>query len=423
MALTSLRVRLVTATVVITGLLTVAVIVLLQVNLERQSSADSADLARARLEAAASAVVVVGGTVRDLRTGGEMLDRDVWIFDTHGVLLDGHIPANVAEPAGQLAASLVDRSEKVSEQTLLASRVIRDGDTAVGVIVAGVDLTPYESNERRSLLLAVLLGLFSVLAAAVAASEAARLTLSRVHHMVAQAQSWEEHDLDQRFGLGAPRDAFSELGHTLDHMLNRIAAALRSERRLTDELAHELSTPLTVIRGEAELSLATAVDPAPLQAIIAEVRRAESAMAAMLDAARARIDEQATSDVGNVLRAVGGDLATVTAPASLSAGVDAATLRALLTPLIDNARRHAATNVSIAAEESSGRVRITVADDGPGVPEADLERIFEPGRSGAQPGSAGLGLAVVRRLVHAVGGEVRALPGPGGRFEVTLPGG
>jgi two-component system, OmpR family, sensor kinase len=422
MALTSLRVRLVTATVVITGLLTVAVIVLLQVNLERQSSADSADLARARLDAAASAVVVEGGTVRDLRSGGKMLDRDVWIFDTHGVMLDGNIPANVAGPAGQLAASQVDRIEKVSEQTLLASRVIRDGDTTAGVIVAGVDLTPYESNERRSLLLAVLLGLFSVLAAAVAASEAARFTLGRVHHMVAQAQAWEEHDLDQRFGLGAPRDAFSELGHTLNHMLNRIAAALRSERRLTDELAHELSTPLTVIRGEAELALATAVDPAPLEAIIAEVRRAESAMASMLDAARARIDEQATSDVGAVLRAMGGRAVTVTSPVSLSAGVDEATLRALLTPLIDNAWRHAATQVSLAAEESAGRVLITVADDGPGVPEADLERIFEPGRSGAQPGSAGLGLAVVRRLAHAVGGEVRALPGPGGRFEVSIPG-
>ena len=67
---------------------------------------------------------------------------------------------------------------------------------------------------------------------------------------------------------------------------------------------------------------------------------------------------------------------------------------------------------------------VTVADDGPGVPAGDRERIFEPGvrvgdRSGG-PG-AGLGLSLARRLARAAGGDVRAEAGEGGRFTVTLP--
>jgi signal transduction histidine kinase len=59
-------------------------------------------------------------------------------------------------------------------------------------------------------------------------------------------------------------------------------------------------------------------------------------------------------------------------------------------------------------------------DDGPGVPEQDLELVFEPGHTTHEDG-AGLGLALSRRLVRAVGGDVVALPGPGGRFEVRVP--
>jgi len=349
------------------------------------------------------------------------MDRDVWIFRSDGTLVDGVVPTSLGGPIEELASSEIEQQRIVGD-TRLASRQVLDSGRRIATVVAGVDLTPYEDAERRGLILTLLLGGFSVLASALAASEAARFTLGRVHHMVAQAQAWEEHDLDRRFGLGEPRDAFSELGHTLDHMLNRIAAALRNERLLSDEMAHELRTPLTVIRGEAELALARAADPEPLQAIIAAVQRADAAIVAMLDAARARLSDGSTPDVAAVLRELAGEQVAVDAPAGLDAGVDPGALGALVGPLLDNALRHARSRVTLTARGHHGRVLVTVADDGPGVPFADVERIFEAGVRGEASGSAGLGLAVVRRLARAVGAEVTAAPGPGGHFDLSLPG-
>jgi signal transduction histidine kinase len=67
-----------------------------------------------------------------------------------------------------------------------------------------------------------------------------------------------------------------------------------------------------------------------------------------------------------------------------------------------------------------GHVVVSVVDDGPGVPADDVERVFEPGQS-TRPGSAGLGLALARRMATAAGAVLVAKPGPGGRFELRVP--
>jgi two-component system OmpR family sensor kinase len=417
-----LRARLATATVVIAALVTAAVVVLMQVFMARTSNADSTRLVQARLDAAGSLVTVVDGRPHQVDTPDDALDRDAWIFGLDGRLIDGHVPLSLRAQVRDLVAS-ARAGDRVVDGTRLASRPVLDHGTPVAMVVAAVDLTPYEDSERRGLVLSLILGVFAVLAAGLAASEAARFTLGRVHHMVGQAQAWEEHDLEGRFGVAGARDELAELGHTLDHMLNRIAAAIRGERRLTDEMAHELRTPLTVIRGEAELALVAGAGSSDeaLHAIVDSVERAERSIAAMLDAARSRFAEAITDDVATVLRALADDRAGVTAPDRLAVGVDAGTLAAIVGPLLDNAVRHASEAVTISASEEEGHVLVLVLDDGSGVDPDDLERVFGPGVSGE--GTAGLGLAVVRRLAHAVGGRVRALPGPGGRFEVRLPGG
>lgn len=73
--------------------------------------------------------------------------------------------------------------------------------------------------------------------------------------MAERAADWSEHDLSHRFGLGPPTNELAALGETLDHLLDRVAMAIRSEQRLTSELAHELRTPLTAIQGSADLAL------------------------------------------------------------------------------------------------------------------------------------------------------------------------
>ncbi|NYD43887.1 sensor histidine kinase [Nocardioides panaciterrulae] len=426
-----LRTRLVAVTMVITALVVAAVVVLLQVYLARVNDTDATEVARARAAAVAGTVRVADGQVRVLESGPNALDRDVWVFGADGRLVDGRLPAGDAGAITRLGARPVAATASIGEQIRLVARPVVAQGRPVATVVAGVDLTPYEHAERRGLWLSSVLGLLTVLAAGVAAWEAARHALGHVHSMVRSAQDWEEHDLDRRFGLGPPVDEITELGQTLDHMLDRIADALHTERRLSDEMAHELRTPLAVIRAEAELALATA-GPAgeeSLRAIVEAAGRLDGVVGSMLDAARSRHDREATCEMARVLAAVARDAAYPVevrvrpVPAGLVAAAAPAVVRAALTPLLDNAARHARSRVELDAQRRGTRVVVAVHDDGPGLAAAEVDQVFRPGHRGEGGGTAGLGLAVVGRLVESVGGSVRALPGPGGCFEVELPGG
>ena len=424
-----LTARLVLVTTVITALVVAAVVVLMQVYLGRVSDSDSTELARTRAAAVADTVRVRHGSVVVLGSSTDSLDREVWVFDAAHRLVAGRLRGVTAADVRALGTGTAPGSRVVQEQyRLVAQPITRDG-RQVGMVVAGVDLRPYEDAESRGLWLSLVLGLLTVLAAGVAAREATRHTLAQVGHMVRSAQDWEEHDLDQRFAMGPPVDEITELGRTLDHMLDRIAAALHAERRLSDEVAHELRTPLAVVRAEAELALRTA-DPhqqESLRAIVEAAERLDGVVGAMLDAARSRHDQQATADALGLLRTLPADGppgVEVIRPAAgpvVRVAASAGLVRSALSPLVDNAMRHAITRVELAAEARNDRVLLSVVDDGAGLSPEEAERVFVPGHRGAGGGTAGLGLAVVRRLVESVGGTVRAVPGPEGRFEVELP--
>jgi signal transduction histidine kinase len=102
-------------------------------------------------------------------------------------------------------------------------------------------------------------------------------------------------------------------------------------------------------------------------------------------------------------------------------------LRRLIRNLLDNARRHAPDSlIELAVVRRDGQAVLTVADRGPGVPEAERERIFEPFyrlRARPQADGTGLGLSLVRQIARRHGGEARCLgrEGGGSMFEVALP--
>lgn len=98
-------------------------------------------------------------------------------------------------------------------------------------------------------------------------------------------------------------------------------------------------------------------------------------------------------------------------------------VRRALAPLLDNARRHARSSVTITLDSAPGRARITVRDDGPGLDPKLGDAAFEPGRRGVgkPDGGAGLGRPLARRVARACGGEVSIGAGPGGCFMLELP--
>jgi signal transduction histidine kinase len=120
------------------------------------------------------------------------------------------------------------------------------------------------------------------------------------------------------------------------------------------------------------------------------------------------------------------ELAVTDEPGLFRVGVDPDLAERILHPVLDNACRYARGHVTLSLERSDGVVVFNVADDGPGVADEELESIFEPGargEAGRRTGpSAGLGLALARRLARAASGDVEAEPSAGGgKFVVRLP--
>lgn len=220
-------------------------------------------------------------------------------------------------------------------------------------------------------------------------------------------------------------------------------------RDFVAQISHELRTPVAAIQGYAETLLSGRPDEATraefLEVIHRQARRMGRLVADLLrlaelearPAAQVREERVELARVmAHVLETVRDRAAeagvTITAdlPADLAARSDPDDLEQVLENLVDNAIRYGARpgQVRITACATEGRVRLTVEDDGAGIPAEDLGRVFErfyrvdPARS-RKLGGTGLGLAIVQRLVTALRGSVRAEsePGRGARFVVELP--
>ena len=233
------------------------------------------------------------------------------------------------------------------------------------------------------------------------------------------------------------------------HDISDLRRADQVRRDFVANVSHELRTPLTAIRGYVE---ALADEPADgearsrfLQVITRHVNRMERLVRdllrlASLDA-RQEVVDWGSCRLAALCSGVASDLAPLidsrrqrvevdVDPAVETIRTDAAKLQDVLRNLLENALNYSpeGTAVRMAAVERGGRVLVTVADEGPGIPDADLERIFErfyrvdKARS-RESGGTGLGLSIVKHLVALLGGQVFAAnrQGGGAVFTVSLP--
>jgi heavy metal sensor kinase len=278
----------------------------------------------------------------------------------------------------------------------------------------------------------------------------ARRALAPVAEVTALAERVSATDLHARLNLDLPEDELGNLARTFDRMLARMEDAFARQRRFTGDAAHELRTPLSLMRSRVDLALARPRSDeeyrAALRDLDADLQRLTGLVGTLL--ALARADEGSlTLDRGpvDVWELCGLVLEQFAAPAA-TAGVTLRDERAaartvadedrlvqVLVNLVDNALAYTSADGTIAIgcrQAADGQVRLWVADTGSGIAAEHQARVFdrfyrvETGRSGASAdGHAGLGLSITKAIVEAHGGTIALTSevGVGTRVEVTLP--
>lgn len=243
-----------------------------------------------------------------------------------------------------------------------------------------------------------------------------------------------------RLPVPAAEDEVRRLAVTLNDMLDRLERSSARQRSFVADAAHELRSPLTAIRAQLEVARAHPGDadwPETATDALVDVERLSRLVDDLLVLARiedgGRYPRPESVDLGQIADDVVARTVTdVTLRRSGDDDVavlgDVDALTRVVSNLVDNAARHARTGVTIDVRRQPGDgVRMTVADDGPGIPAEDRTRVFErftrlDGARSRDAGGSGLGLSIVRELVRAYGGDVRLEDnGPGLRAVVTLP--
>ncbi len=386
--------------------------------------ADLDESLTAGLRTRAAAVAAAGDAAAG--SAGDPEDGFAQIQGARGQVLDsvGAPRGPVSAPRGVVErriagldgrARLLARSESTG-QTIVVGQSLDDRDeTLVGLV------TSFAVGGPVAVLLASMLG-YALATAGMRPVEAMRR----------RAELVSLNDSHGRLPLPAAHDEVWRLGRTLNEMLDRLHRSFERERRFVADASHELRTPVAVVKAELDAALRAgdhhpevraallaAVEECDHLAQLAEdllvlarsgdgglpVRPEDLDARSLLEGVRDRFADRAGA---------AGRRIEVEAEPGLTMLVDPLRMRQALGNLVDNALRHGEGAVVLRARRADGRVELSVADHGPGFPDALATRAFErfARADGARTrGGTGLGLAIVRAIAEAHGGTAELVPG------------
>lgn len=248
--------------------------------------------------------------------------------------------------------------------------------------------------------------------------------------------------LDRRVPVPPSGDEVARLAHTMNAMLDRLEDASARQQRFVADASHELRSPVTAIRTELEVAQRTAGPadwPAVAERLLAEEARLEAVIADLLllasldepvlgaDAVVVDLAELAHEEARRHVPEGGHVVVEVDAPAPVLVTGNRTQLRRAVANLLDNAGRHARSSVRLSVRQRDQRARVLVDDDGPGIPDADRDRVFERftrldehRARNHTSGGAGLGLSLVRGIADRHGGTAHIETSPLGGARAVL---
>jgi hypothetical protein len=367
----------------------------------------------------------LAGNVGSLEPG--VLDHPGWL-ETNYRRLDA--------PEGSDHRALVEVVQLPGGFRLLVGRDLEERERLFGIIA---------NAGQWSLALVVVLGL-------VGGFFVSQRVLKRIDAMTDTAQTIMRGDLAGRLPVAGTGDELDRLADHLNAMLERIEALMRGLKEVSDNIAHDLKTPLTRLRNRCEQALRHPTGDggyrAALESTIAESDDLIRTFDALLMIARAESgharDNMAEFDAAEIARDVGELYEPLADEKGIALTVDAAgaapvrgnrdLVSQALANLVDNAIKYAGPNgkmngvpaeIVVKAGVDGERIALSVADHGPGIPEADrgrvVERFVRLEQSRSEPGS-GLGLSLAAAVARLHGGELRLEDNhPGLRSIIALP--
>jgi heavy metal sensor kinase len=323
-----------------------------------------------------------------------------------------------------------------------------EGAQGTLIVQAALSLAPYDHQLWRLKVILLLTVPLAVICALAGGYLVSRQALAPLDEMALTASTITAHDLNRRIVISNPHDELGRLGETLNRMIARLERSFDEVRRFTADAAHELRTPLAIMRSEAEIALRSPRPPQEYRRVIESMLEETAHLAQLAEQLLFLCREDAglrsgssevvpvselLDDVADQMRVAAGQR-KITISSSTERGCyingDLQRIRRLFLNLIDNAIKYTIDGgtVHLACVPAGNRIEVTVEDTGCGIPAEYLPFIFDrfyrvDASRNPEAKGTGLGLAICRSVVEAHGGtiEVRSTVGVGTRFKVTFP--
>ena len=427
--------------VIAVGISAVALLVVLRHSLERAGD----DAAKTRAQDLAA--LATTGTLPRLLTVPN--DEDVaQVVDASGAVLagsTGHTGRAIATfapegkaPVVRMVRDVPDDNELIDFRVWAQRARTPDGPVTVYVGTSLESVNETIATVRRVLLL-ILPPLLALLA--VASWVLVGRALRPVEAIRAEVADISGRALDRRVPVPPRRDEIGRLASTMNEMLDRLQAASERQRKFVADASHELQSPIAALRTQLEVAIAqpaTTDWAATSSDLLAESRHMERLVRDLLFLARSDGEEGVRRiepvDLDDIVLEEATRLRSTAQVRVDASGVSAAPLSGnrdeltrLVRNLLENAEHHAESRVRIRLSAEGREIILMVEDDGPGVPPAERERIFQrftrldEARS-RNNGGTGLGLAIVKEITERHGGTVCVEnAATGARFAVRLP--